>query len=355
MNSLLLVSLSASLLLASPAFGSPAPGQGGQVLWFPNEDGTGKVPAILNNVYDPEDIPAAKANPNNIHFYLWTHNQSKKDEIENTTASLDASNWDRDAPVKVVSHGFSSTSVGGASGDIKNGYINDGYPTNVNVVLIDWGWLAAAPWYDVAAAGTKLVGQKTGHLLDFLVRNGYTTVDKIHVIGHSLGSHVAGYAGAKFFELYGQKIPRITALDPALPRFGDAKDDNRIDPTDADFVDVIHTNAGVLLTGDLAFREPRGHFDVYPNKGSSQAGCGGALELIAICSHMRAATYFRESVNSHRFRACKCDDNNYSGSNQFKSCDCAGKGEAVMGEWTPSSARGIYHLSTNKKSPFAQG
>jgi len=31
------------------------------------------------------------------------------------------------------------------------------------------------------------------------------------------------------------------ALDPALPLFGEATDEGRIDPTDADFVDVIHT------------------------------------------------------------------------------------------------------------------
>jgi len=326
----------------------------GQVLWFPNDEGTGMVPAILNEVYDPEDIPSDKANPNNIHFYLWTHNNvDKKDEIENTTASIDGSHWDRNAPVKVVSHGFSSTSVGGASGDIKNGYIKDGYPTNVNVVMIDWGWLAAAPWYDVAAGGTKLVGHKTAYLLDFLVRNGYTTPDKIHIVGHSLGSHVAGYAGTKFFELNGAKIARITALDPALPRFGVAKDADRIDPTDAEYVVVVHTNAGSLLAGNLGFREPRGHFDVYPNKGSSQPGCGGALELIAICSHMRAATLYREAINSNSFRASKCNDDDY-GFGQFKTCHFD-NGEGLLSEDSSSEPRGIYYLKTNKITPFAQG
>ena len=46
------------------------------------------------------------------------------------------------------------------------------------------------------------------------------------------------------------------------------------DPTDAAFVDVIHTSAGTLLEGGLAFREPRGHVDFYPNSGGNQPGCG---------------------------------------------------------------------------------
>jgi hypothetical protein len=175
----------------------------------------------------------------------------------------------------------------------------------VNYVVVDWRSLAAAPWYDgkyyikssmltiiciwlwflrhfsVAASGTQLVGQKLGSLLDFLVKNGYTTADKIHLLGHSLGSHVIGFAGANFQALNnGLKIARIsgtwdfqlrkfllwyrrqehsaltwiyiyifyyTALDPALPRFGIADDNCRVDPTDAEFVDGKKYYGQVIL------------------------------------------------------------------------------------------------------------
>lgn len=65
-------------------------------------------------------------------------------------------------------------------------------------------------------------------------------VDDVHLIGHSLGAHIAGYAGA---ELQGQ-VGRISGLDPAKPDFEYMPSHVRLDPTDAMLVDVIHTDSG---------------------------------------------------------------------------------------------------------------
>jgi hypothetical protein len=296
------------------------------------------------------------ANPNNIHFYLFTlRNQENKNkqEIFNTTESLDASNWDRNAPVKIFSHGFASTWNTGASLTVKNAYVKKGYPTDVNVVVVSWGLLAAAPWYDVAARGTKLVGEKIAYLVDFLVSNEYTTLDKIHLSGHSLGSHVSGFAGSIYQQLRpGNKIPRVTALDPALPLFDLVGVDRRLDATDADFVDVIHTASGSLLEGGLAFTAPLGHVDYYPNKGRYQPGCI-PIDVFGVCSHMRVIDLFAESIQSQDFVASKCDDQAWRpiGKDKFSSCD-ASKGTEVMGEWGQTSARGIFYLKTKARSPF---
>ncbi|KAL1418189.1 hypothetical protein MTO96_026200 [Rhipicephalus appendiculatus] len=57
-----------------------------------------------------------------------------------------------------------------------------------------------------------------------------------HLIGYNVGAHIAGYAGERV-----KGIGRITGLDPADPYFANTDKVVRLDPSDADFVDVIHT------------------------------------------------------------------------------------------------------------------
>lgn len=58
-------------------------------------------------------------------------------------------------------------------------------------------------------------------------------------------------------------------MDPALPLFGPESNNRRLHPSDAAFVDVIHTDGG--LFGNA---EPMGHADFYPNGGHAlQPGC----------------------------------------------------------------------------------
>ena len=58
-----------------------------------------------------------------------------------------------------------------------------------------------------------------------------------------------------------------------MPWFDLVSEDHRIQSTDADFVDIIHTNSGNLIVGDLSFPDPLGQVDFYPNGGSHQNGC----------------------------------------------------------------------------------
>ena len=62
-------------------------------------------------------------------------------------------------------------------------------------------------------------------------------------------------------------------LDPAKPYFDLVSEEARLLPTDATFVDVIHTNSGEIWDGALSLPEPVGQVDFYPNGGSHQAGC----------------------------------------------------------------------------------
>lgn len=134
--------------------------------------------------------------------------------------------------------------------------------------------------------------------------------------------------------------------DPAYPGFGSIdKIDERLDPSDADFVDVIHTCAG-----KLGHKKNLGHVDFYPNGGkSTQPGCDFTSDFFGGCSHRRSFRYFAESVlMKNGFMAVKC--NNWK---DYRSKKCNGD-PIPMGDPTPNTASGTYYLETMNGPNFAR-
>jgi len=74
-----------------------------------------------------------------------------------------------------------------------------------NVICVDWEAGAVIPNYVRAAANTRLVGKQLSMLLDGLNKHLGLPFNSIHVIGFSLGAHVAGFAGAEL-----KNLSRIT-------------------------------------------------------------------------------------------------------------------------------------------------
>lgn len=69
-------------------------------------------------------------------------------------------------------------------------------------------------------------------------------------------------------------INYIKGLDPAKADIWSLTDPATcLDITDAEFVDVIHTNGGETANGEIAFDEPMGHADFYVNGGHVQTNC----------------------------------------------------------------------------------
>ncbi|KAJ8917666.1 hypothetical protein NQ315_005113 [Exocentrus adspersus] len=112
-------------------------------------------------------------------------------------------------------------------------------------------------------------------------------------MGHSLGSHVASSIGKSIFKRTSRKLGRITALDPAGPKFDKFDINTKIFINDADFVDVVHTDIQYY-----GYTRPAGHVDFYPNSGKHQNGCPQetTTEEEANCSHARSTLYFIESL-----------------------------------------------------------
>jgi hypothetical protein len=63
-------------------------------------------------------------------------------------------------------------------------------------------------------------------------------------------------------------LRHVSGLDPAMPFFVTVNKDQKLDASDAAFVDVIHTNA--FVQGKI---EASGDVDFYVNGGISQPGC----------------------------------------------------------------------------------
>lgn len=92
----------------------------------------------------------------------------------------------------------------------------------------------------------RLIGKQLAILIENLRKYKGLDLSRVHIIGFSLGAHVSGFAGA---ELPG--LSRITGLDPAGPLFESQHPKARLDSTDANFIDVIHSNGENLILGGL--------------------------------------------------------------------------------------------------------
>ncbi|GIX67712.1 pancreatic lipase-related protein 2 [Caerostris extrusa] len=80
----------------------------------------------------------------------------------------------------------------------------------------------------------------------------------LHIVGHGLGSHVAGYAGQSILPM----VQRITGLDPAYKYFCNMPENVRLDANDANFVDVIHTELKAYDSGHGGCHK-LGHVDFF--------------------------------------------------------------------------------------------
>lgn len=75
-----------------------------------------------------------------------------------------------------------------------------------NIIIVDWSTGAQWP-YEQAAGNVFLVGAELSHLLKHLHDHGGVNYADVHIIGHSLGAHIAGLAGHPL-----TSIGRITGM-----------------------------------------------------------------------------------------------------------------------------------------------
>jgi len=279
--------------------------------------------------------------------------------------SLHASTFNANKPTKFIVHGFIDNGGTSWMAEMKNELLKHG---DYNVVLVDWGSGSLA-LYGQATANTRVVGAMIAQLITFMQNKTGARPEDMHIIGHSLGAHVSGYAGERL-----RYLGRITGMDPAEPYFQDTDKVVRLDPTDALFVDVIHTDGASFYSTDfgLGMGQACGHVDYFPNGGHDQPGCDagpithilnegiftGAKEFVA-CNHLRSYHFFTESINSGcPFEGFKCDTEDHFNAGQCLPCTGGACGYMGLNADRAKPARGApnvkYYLKTGDRTPFCR-
>lgn len=199
---------------------------------------------------------------------------------------------------------------------------------SATVVVVDWH-RGSHQAYSQAVANIRLVGAILANVINTMYEElQLKNLDKVHLIGHSLGAHLCGYAGSFLQKNFGLKVGRITGLDPAGPFFLDVNRVVRLDETDAKFVDVIHSDVNQLIDLGLGMQMPSGHIDFYPNGGINNPGCT-MIDLkdptFIYCNHMRSIEFFIDSIKPtcRQFLAIKCESYEKFVSGECIRCDNA--------------------------------
>ncbi|XP_037297626.1 phospholipase A1 [Manduca sexta] len=237
--------------------------------------------------------------------------------------------------------GFLDSSVFPHSQAIGTAYSKRGYNVFITETIVFLTHI-----YPKSVRLTRAIGKKLGEFLVSLVDQGLTS-DSLELVGASLGAHIVAYAAKYFYEKTGQKISRVTGLDPAGPCFRNMDPQFKLAPTDGLHVDVIHTN----IDG-FGIAERLGHVDIYVNGGEFQPSDIPYIPCLVICSHIRAILYWWQAVeHPKKFIGMKCDS-----VQDARFAKCFNNSETnYMGIETNFAKPGIYYLPTNNEFPYYRG
>ncbi|CAH0550789.1 unnamed protein product [Brassicogethes aeneus] len=291
------------------------------------------------------NVTSEPVSADKVTYYLFKKDNPTK-FIQVDAKKLD-DQWNKDAKIVFFIHGWTNSRDIQWYEDLKNSFLNR--KEEYYVVQVDWNEPANAI-YTVASISTYDVGNHIGDLIVDLHKNHGIPLEHFVLVGHSLGGQISGFIGKRVFKETGKKLPRIIALDPAGPLFIQRPEDKRLNPSDAEVVEVLHSDGYTL-----GYPTSIGTIDFYPNGGNSQPGCK-RIDLLDFrslgdpffCDHRRAWAYYTEAIlNPGTMLAKKCKD-----WKSFKDNKCDNVTVAV-GDIT-TMEKGDFFLETNKEPPYTK-
>ncbi|XP_077499203.1 pancreatic triacylglycerol lipase-like [Amblyomma americanum] len=327
---------------------------------------------FFHPLYRPVNVFPEERDHINTVFAFYSNKNPIKEQLLKWSSPLSdyrKLSFNASRATKVITHGWlDAVYFGQWMTKMKNALLLAG---DYNVIVVDWRGGNGLP-YGQATANTRIVGAEIAAMIEKLKRVFRANVSTFHILGHSLGAHVAGYAGERL-----PGLGRITGLDPADPYFQHMPNFARLDPTDARFVDVLHTDGGTvfdLVKGEgLGMYEPTGHLDFYPNGGNRMPGCSfttsvsstyskgivQAMRSAVVCNHERAVSYYLETVSEQpcQWMAFACPSYQMFARGQCSDCGVDGSRCARMGlhadQWRPTSNRSVrMYLQTMDSLPY---
>ena len=282
----------------------------------------------------PRPIAVLPDKPEKISTSFKLYNEQAR-QGEKVNGDYVGEKFNVSVPTKVLIHGFSFTGTNEWVVETKNALVNS---EPLNVIVVDWSAGSSFP-YSQATVNAQVVGAELAKLIKSLCQQKGAQPAYFHLIGHCLGAHVAGYAGERIIGL-----SKITGLDPAGLYFENTDPRVRLDPSDAEYVEVIHTDGLASSKKGFGLFQTIGHTDYYPNGGVDQPKCfktsdkllkgvfndaavniQGQNDILA-CSHYAATLFYLDSIKS----SCKYTAFPCSSQADFEAAKCIECGEVCL-------------------------
>uniref|UniRef100_A0A8C9A1X9 Triacylglycerol lipase n=1 Tax=Prolemur simus TaxID=1328070 RepID=A0A8C9A1X9_PROSS len=280
-------------------------------------------------------------NPNNFQTLLLSD-----------PSTTEASNFQTNRKTRFIIHGFIDK---GDESWVTDMCQNLFKVETVNCICVDWR-KGSQTTYTQAANNVRVVGAQGAQMAQMLkiLSVSHYSPSNVHLIGHSLGAHVAGEAGSRTPGV-GRITGKASGAGPHVLSL--------VTPECAPLIPFLGFGTNQLV----------GHLDFFPNGGENMPGCkknalsqivdldgiwAGTRDFVA-CNHLRSYKYYSESIlNPDRFAAYPCAS--YKSFQSNKCFPCPDQGCPQMGHYADkfagktSEEQQKFFLNTGDASNFAR-